>query len=206
VLYIVEVIRDISERIRTERELEENTAALLTANEKLSRLAVTDNLTQLFNRNRLDEILTVEINRFPRRKDSALSLMVIDIDHFKQLNDKYGHLAGDTVLRELAKLLTKEVRSSDTVARFGGEEFVIVMPDTGLDGAAHKAEALRRKAQEIHFPGLDETIHVTISIGVAAYFSGTSKELIHAADLAMYEAKESGRNAVVVSRPGGAAL
>jgi diguanylate cyclase (GGDEF)-like protein len=145
--------------------------------------------------------LNKEIKRFSRRKYSALSLMMIDIDHFKKLNDTYGHLAGDMVLREIAKLLKEGVRETDTVARFGGEEFVIVMPDTRLDGAAHKAEILVKRTEAAEFPGHDTAIHVTISIGVAAYASGSPQDLIHAADLALYQAKRSGRNAVVVSRP-----
>ena len=201
VVSVVEVIRDITERVRTERELEEKSAELAAVNKKLSQLAITDSLTQLFNRRRFNEILNKEIKRFSRRKYSALSLMMIDIDHFKKLNDTYGHLAGDMVLREIAKLLKEGVRETDTVARFGGEEFVIVMPDTRLDGAAHKAEILVKRTEAAEFPGHDTAIHVTISIGVAAYASGSPQDLIHAADLALYQAKRSGRNAVVVSRP-----
>ena len=201
VVSVVEVIRDITERVRTERELEEKSAELVAVNKKLSQLAITDSLTQLFNRRRFNEILNKEIKRFSRRKYSALSLMMIDIDHFKKLNDTYGHLAGDTVLREIAKLLREGVRETDTVARFGGEEFVIVLPDTRLDGAAHKAEILVKRTEATEFPGHDTAIHVTISIGVAAYASGSPQDLIHAADLALYQAKRSGRNAVVVSRP-----
>jgi diguanylate cyclase (GGDEF)-like protein len=201
VVSVVEVIRDITERVRTERELEEKSAELVAVNKKLSQLAITDSLTQIFNRRRFNEILNKEIKRFSRRKYSALSLMMIDIDHFKKLNDTYGHLAGDTVLREIAKLLREGVRETDTVARFGGEEFVIVLPDTRLDGAAHKAEILVKRTEATEFPGHDTAIHVTISIGVAAYASGSPQDLIHAADLALYQAKRSGRNAVVVSRP-----
>jgi diguanylate cyclase (GGDEF)-like protein len=201
VAYIVEVIRDITESVKMEHELEEKTAELIAANRTLSKTANTDSLTQVYNRHRFDDILTTEIKRYKRRKYSALSLMMIDIDHFKQLNDRYGHLAGDTALREIASMLKEEMRGTDTVARFGGEEFVVVMPATDLAGAAHKAEALRRKTETMEFPGADTPIHMTVSIGVATYASGSPSGLINAADQALYRAKQSGRNKVVVSGP-----
>ena len=205
VVYIVEVIRDITERVRTERELEEKTSQLLAANRLLSQFAITDSLTQVYNRRYFDELLYKEIKRYSRRKYASLSLMMIDIDRFKKLNDRWGHLAGDTVLREIARLLRENVRETDTVARYGGEEFVIVMPDTHLDGAAYRAEAIRKKVRDMNFPGKDMPIHVTISIGVAGYTAGSPLDLIRAADQALYQAKHGGRNAVVVSRTEAAA-
>ncbi len=195
VKYIVYVIRDITERVRTERELEEKTAELLKANRMLSQLVITDSLTQAYNRRYFDELLYKEIKRFNRRKYAHLSLMMIDIDHFKQLNDRHGHLAGDTVLREIATMLRENVRETDTVARYGGEEFMIVMPETHLNGAAYRAELLRKKVEAKVFPG---SIKTTISIGVASYVSGTPPDLMKAADQALYQAKKAGRNRVMV--------
>ena len=197
--YIVVVIRDMTERVKMERELEERTAQLIAANRLLSQIAATDSLTQVRNRRYFDEILSKELKRFNRRKYSHLSLMMIDIDHFKQLNDRYGHLAGDTVLREIGAALRESVRETDTVARYGGEEFAIVMPDTQLEGATYRAEALRKKIETTTFPFMDDRITATISIGVASYVAGPAESLVKLADQALYQAKKAGRNKVVVS-------
>jgi diguanylate cyclase (GGDEF)-like protein len=146
-------------------------------------------------------MLYKEIKRFNRRKYSSLALMLIDIDHFKQLNDTHGHLAGDMVLREVSRMLREGVRETDTVARYGGEEFAIVMPDTHVDGAVFRAERLRKNAEAMKFPGQGPSFRITISIGIAAYSSGTPHNLIASADQALYEAKRSGRNRVKVNGP-----
>ena len=205
VAFVVEVIRDISEWIKTEHELEEKTAELLAANRLLSQIAITDSLTHVYNRRHFDELLYKEVKRFNRRRYSSLSLMMIDIDHFKKLNDQHGHLTGDSVLREVARLLKEGVRETDTIARYGGEEFVVVMPDTHIDGAVFKAETLRKKVQTTEFPGHDGPVHITISIGVAAYASGSPRDLVKAADEALYEAKHSGRNRIVAGKAAAAA-
>lgn len=200
VVYVVGIIRDITERMTTERDLAERTAELRRTNRLLSRLAVTDSLTQLYNRRHFDELLFKEIKRFNRRKYTSLSLMMIDIDHFKALNDRHGHLVGDIVLREVAMVLKQDIRETDTVARYGGEEFVVIMPDTHIDGAGYKADMLRRRVQAMEFRGSDRPIGITISIGVAEYAAGFPRDFIHMADKALYEAKQGGRNTVVVKR------
>ena len=202
VTYVVEVIRDITESVRTERELEERSAELIAVNTALSKVAITDCLTKVYNRRCFDDILTTEIKRYNRNKDAVLTLMMIDIDHFKQLNDRYGHLAGDAVLREIASLLREEMRGTDSIARFGGDEFVVVMGGTDLEGAARKAEALRRKVEQTKFSGADTPIQMTVSIGVAIYASGSPSGLIGDADQALYQAKQTGRNRVVASSSG----
>ncbi|OGW37419.1 MAG: hypothetical protein A2X58_05275 [Nitrospirae bacterium GWC2_56_14] len=201
IAYVVEVIRDITVQVRTARELEARRAELFEANRQLSHIAVTDGLTQIYNRRHVDELLHKEIKRFTRRKYSHLSVMMVDIDHFKKLNDAYGHLAGDGVLREMAQVLKEGVRETDTVARYGGEEFIIVMPDTHLDGAAYRAETLREMVERKDFPGHDGPLHITISIGVAAFLSGSADDVIGVADRALYQAKRAGRNRVIVGAP-----
>ncbi|HXY54943.1 MAG TPA: diguanylate cyclase [Nitrospirota bacterium] len=200
VLYVVEVIRDITERVKTERELEEKKSELLAANRLLSQVAITDSLTQVYNRHHFDGLLHKEIKRLTRRKYSHLSLMMIDIDHFKKLNDRYGHLTGDAVLSEVAKVLKEHIRTTDTIARYGGEEFAIVMPDTHLEGAVYRAEVLRKTIENTEFQGHYGSIRITISIGVAVYSVGSPRDFVAMADQALYQAKDSGRNAVAASR------
>jgi two-component system cell cycle response regulator len=168
-------------------------------NHRLEALAQTDPLTQLVNRRALTVRLVTEMERV-RRYNAPLAMLLLDLDHFKLVNDTYGHLTGDDVLFGLATLLQRAVRTVDTVARYGGEEFVIVLPETGKQGAIAFAERIRDKiaAHGFQLPGGRE-IHITASIGVATFPAqgmDSAEDLFRAADAALYRAKGSGRNLV----------
>lgn len=171
------------------------------ANEGLLTFAFTDYLTGLKTRGYFEQQLELEIKRCERKK-TPLALIMIDIDFFKPLNDRYGHHVGDQVLRDVASLLTKDMREVDTVARYGGEEFVIILPETSGPGALSVAERLRHSIEGSRFfagaPGSVE--HLTISLGIAIYENDArfKRELIQAADSALYAAKSRGRNQVVM--------
>lgn len=170
-------------------------------NIRLEALARTDPLTQLLNRRALLAQLAIEVERV-RRYNAPLSVLMIDVDDFKSVNDTYGHLAGDQVLGELAQLLARVARSVDTVARYGGDEFVIAVPETDETGALAFAERLRDRIGEHPFEiGREEPISLTVSIGVADFSEpkvGTAEDLLDCADRALYRAKAGGRNLVSV--------
>lgn len=165
------------------------------------RAAMFDGLTGIHNRRWLDETL----HRMVKRHEAGgnpLSLSLIDIDHFKSFNDKYGHAAGDHVLTVVASVLATKLRPTDLVARFGGEEFVIIFPDTNIEEAAIAAERVREAVatEVLEMPDGSPLPSVTISMGVSKLAEGQSvPEVLKTADAAMYEAKEAGRNRVVVS-------
>ena len=190
-------IHDITEQRRLDRLVKERTRELEIKNQELERLAKTDFLTGLYNRICLDEILLHEHQRFERYQ-SVFGLILIDLDYFKEINDNHGHLTGDQVLVEISKLLKLHCRSVDTVARWGGEEFLIVTPETNQQGLKVIAENLRESIECHSFP---TSIRVTASIGITTCRKGDSVErLISRVDKALYEAKDSGRNSVVVAR------
>ena len=168
-------------------------------NHRLEALSQTDPLTQLVNRRALTIRLVTEMERV-RRYNAPLAMLLVDLDHFKLINDTYGHLAGDDVLFAVAQLLQRAVRSVDTVARYGGEEFVIVLPETGRQGAMSFAERVRERLASHRFAiSGRQDIRVTASIGVANYPSAgldSVEDLFRAADSALYRAKGSGRNLV----------
>jgi two-component system cell cycle response regulator len=172
-------------------------------------LALTDDLTGLYNRRYVFAHLSELIARLGEG-GSNTAVMIFDIDHFKRVNDRYGHPAGDDVLRELAVRAQRNVRSVDLVGRLGGEEFIVVMPETNLSGAAVVADRLRRAVSEEPFnlPANGELVPVTISIGVAITAPGddTLEGLLKRADEALYAAKNGGRNRVVTASDRGAAL
>ena len=189
------VIRAAVAAIRRAHALESSRAD----NRRLEELATTDALTRLLNRRALLDRLSVEVDR-ARRFKSQLSLLMLDLDHFKTVNDQHGHLAGDNILREIGTLLAGAVRTIDVVARYGGEEFVLILPETSTEGAAVFAERLRERVAERSFdqeglPGL----HLTCSIGVATFPSprvASTEDLFARADEALYRAKSGGRNQV----------
>ncbi len=149
------------------------------------------------NRRHFDETLEREYLR-ARRHRRPLSLLVLDIDHFKKINDQYGHLAGDHVLRELAGLVQGRVRRDETVARYGGEEFVVLLPETTLEGAVSLAENLRARIAAHSFVFQNTNIPVTVSIGCseAIEADSTAPDLFRRADELLYQAKKGGRNRV----------
>ncbi len=158
------------------------------------RMAVTDGLTNLANRKQLDAILADEVSR-ALRYGRDLSVVMLDIDHFKRINDTYGHLAGDRILSALASLLQKRLRPNDKLGRYGGEEFCAILPETTLSSALHIAEDLRSLVAAHPFVADENTIEVTISVGVGALEKGMAPEdLYKRADEKLYEAKRAGRN------------
>jgi diguanylate cyclase (GGDEF)-like protein/PAS domain S-box-containing protein len=171
--------------------------------EALRSQSVKDPLTGLYNRRYLEEMLDREIRRAVRAEQS-LGILMLDLDHFKKFNDTYGHDAGDTVLRDAGAFLTKSIRVEDTVCRFGGEEFVIVLPTANAEAGRSRAERIRSKLRELTVLHQGQSLgRITVSIGVAALpANGTSAaELLAAADAALYRAKRDGRDQVVVAEP-----
>lgn len=179
------LLRDITE----EKKLEE----------KLRRLSTTDGLTGLINRRRMDELLVEEFSR-SRRYGTYLGVLLFDVDHFKKFNDTHGHDQGDRVLQSVARVTREAFREVDYCCRYGGEEFCVIMPNTGIPGAELAAERLRKSVEDMEVDGLK----VTISIGVTVYpyvLREKPDELIKAADDALYQAKHAGRNRVMLAAP-----
>ncbi len=174
-------------------------AAIAIENARLYTEAITDGLTRLYHHRYFQHRLFEEVER-TKRYHSPLSLVMLDIDHFKDFNDKYGHQAGDAILKDIAKILKASIRVTDLSARYGGEEFAIILTSTPRDGAAIAAERVRSKIQNHKMRYRENDIGVTISCGIADYDgmdrSFTKEQLIREADLALYKAKESGRNRV----------
>ena len=171
---------------------------------RIERLAATDQLTELPNR-RGFEMLAGQALEEARREQQPLSAIVIDLDHFKTLNDTHGHLAGDVVLKGFANQLRASLRRSDIVCRWGGEEFIVLFKNTPLDTARQLAEKLRVQLEQQHFFWEDKALKVTISIGLTNLTGGEGLDaLIARADRALYRAKQSGRNQIA-SEPGASA-
>jgi diguanylate cyclase (GGDEF)-like protein len=183
--YLTQVLKNLVTRVR-ERE----------GQGELERLSVTDGLTGLYNRRHLTGTLANEVQR-SRRLKRTFSILLMDVDHFKQYNDSHGHLAGDAVLVKIAEILRKTTRAVDSVARYGGEEFLVLLLEATIATAASVAERIRDRVASEAF----ESGKVTVSVGAAEYpgHGDTPEELIAGADAAMYQAKGGGRDRVVVA-------
>uniref|UniRef100_UPI002ADE203A GGDEF domain-containing protein n=1 Tax=Tepidiforma sp. TaxID=2682230 RepID=UPI002ADE203A len=184
--------------LRLTIEAEQENAALQAERQQLIQQASTDVLTGVANRRHFHEFLE-EHFRLAARYGSPLSLFLVDLDRFKDLNDTYGHPAGDEVLKGVARRMRSVLRDADLLARFGGEEFVVVLPSTPLEGAIQSAERVREAIAGQPFEVEGQQVSVTASFGVSAYRADalmTPEWLVKEADLALYEAKRAGRNCV----------
>lgn len=186
-------------RVRTQVRRKRFADRLRDSVQSTMEMAITDSLTGLHNRRYMERQLASLVDD-ALEKDTSLSVMMVDVDHFKSINDRFGHAVGDDVLREFAARLQNSVRKVDLVCRMGGEEFVIALPETDGDHATLAAKRLLQKIASECFPlpGVEERIAVTASIGVASleYDSDTAGTLLQRADEALYRAKRAGRNRV----------
>jgi len=180
------------------RRIDEANQDLKGQVERLRLRAFLDALTGVWNRGALFDLLTRELERAERSKE-PLSVAMLDIDHFKAVNDTFGHQAGDEVLRELCQRLQKSVRAYDAIGRYGGEEFVVVFPETGAAQAKSQGERLRLAVESAPFELGGEPRTVTVSVGVATSGQDTVEGLLSRADAALYQAKREGRNRVIVA-------
>jgi len=166
----------------------------------IKNIAIYDTLTNLYNRRYFEERLGVEVKK-AFHTGSFLSLVMLDIDHFKKVNDTLGHPVGDRVLYEIGSLLKNSVRKKDTVARYGGEEFILILPDANVEASSMIAERIRRSIEKTSFEVGQAQINLTVSIGISnlpSHRARSKEELVKMADLALYEAKGGGRNRVCV--------
>ncbi|MEJ2723095.1 MAG: diguanylate cyclase [Deltaproteobacteria bacterium] len=190
-------------RDNLEMEVKQRTAELTKANSRLEELSVTDGLTGLYNYRYLMHSLDTECKRAVRYRHNV-SLLMIDIDYFKVLNDTYGHQCGDYVIREIAKILKRNVRGTDVVARYGGDELAVVLVETNEASSLEVAEKLKDKIAGAAFTWRGKSVDVEISIGLATAPSPgieNSEELLNAADRALYQAKKAGKNSVIAFQP-----
>ncbi len=197
---MVFIVRDISERKQAEQQIQELFQQLEIEKNKAQVDANTDSLTGPANRRYFDEAFSTEYHRL-KRSGAPLSLIMLDVDHFKKFNDSYGHLAGDECLRRIALTLKTYIgRATDIVARYGGEEFVAILADTNQAGAVIVAERIRKAVEALAIPHCASEIAqtVTISLGVVTVYPNTRlaspEQIVALVDEAMYRAKKEGRN------------
>ena len=188
--------KELAARIRAHLGWKHQIALLKRAKEDLERQATTDGLTGLFNRRFFQRALDTEVAR-SNRTEQPFSLMLVDVDHFKRINDSFGHPAGDAALKAIAQTLQDSIRRSDTACRFGGEEFALIMPGTSNESAFQVAERIRKRISRLVLPQLPKEAHLTVSIGIRQIPRGDlsdPQQIIAEADEALYAAKRNGRN------------
>lgn len=192
--------QELEARLRVGRRIVGLQDNLISISETLRHQACHDALTGIWNRRAILDFLERQLARARREGNSPVSVIVADIDHFKQVNDRHGHLAGDSVLRETAQTIRGSIRSYDGVGRYGGEEFVIVLPGCKLEDAAMRAEQIRGSLAGRQVAGVAAPLTISVSMGVACGGSPDDlNRLLAAADEALYKAKEAGRNRVHVA-------
>jgi len=202
---LVQLVEQRLDHVNALLQLASMTVAGINLRCKLENQSIRDSLTGLFNRHFMEITLEREVRRAARR-DSSPAVFMIDADNFKQFNDTFGHSAGDTVLCAIADRFLGSVRGEDIVCRYGGEEFVVILPDIGVDGAAFRAEQVREAISTLRASDRGQTLDkVTVSIGVAMYPQDgqTVEELLQASDRSLYAAKNRGRNQVVFAAEAG---
>jgi len=187
------VFHDITERIRMKEELEEKNQQLRELNKILQVQAITDSLTGLYNHRQVLEKLQLEIAR-ANRYQQDLTIMMLDIDHFKSINDEFGHQVGDVVLVEVAQIIKRNLRNTDIAGRYGGEEFLIILPQTNLNNGLQVAERIRRQVEVEGFEDRKEGI--TVSIGISQHQGEEMVDYIERSDQLLYRAKREGRNRI----------
>ena len=196
-------VRTMLKKREVFRALEQANEELRRANERMAHLVQSDEKTGLCNYRHFRERLEDEFKR-ARRYDNFLTLVMLDLDHFKGVNDRHGHVAGDEVLREFGRIMTRSARETDLIARYGGEEFAILLPQTAAVHGQRLADRIRHATQEnlFHAPEGRAAIRITVSAGVATYPINdrilSAEDLVRTADEALYRAKESGRNRTAV--------
>jgi diguanylate cyclase (GGDEF)-like protein len=166
--------------------------------QKTQQLAYLDGLTGIFNRRFFELRIAEELER-ANRYGSSMSVIMMDIDHFKKLNDEFGHLLGDEVLRQASQVFTQHLRKGDVVCRYGGEEFALLLPQTNGENALEVAEKLRRAVEAWHFPGVPRKVTISAGVADSPTFGKVRDEIVAAADSALYQAKQAGRNRVVTA-------
>ncbi len=195
ITHFIAIKQDVSARREVERKLQETVVLQQETEARLLELTIRDSLTGLFNRSHFFELAQAEFDRADRYMND-LSVIMIDVDHFKHINDHYGHLSGDLVLEMVARLARESLRNIDIIGRYGGDEFVALLPQTTIKGAFQAAERLRVRVAETPIMAQDQIINLTVSLGVALYDvqCATLEQLFDRADQMLYQSKRDGRN------------